>query len=217
MLQDIVLEYLTFVMNKFDTSIDNELLICDKYGMTPNELFITKLILLAQEDEAEYLAKFLSVSACKAVFRDTLIKLQNIGIILKSYKIPEPGGSLNPVEIPIMKNFVKSFFKSSGELGKELMDTYPMFININGNLTAARGIAQKFDSMEDFFRFYGKTIKWNPEMHKKILELIKWEQENNIGFINQSIANFVINQGWNELENLKNGGSNYNYNAITLI
>ena len=90
-----------------------------------------------------------------------------------------------------------------------------MFININGALFSARGIAKKFNSPEDFFRYYGKAIGWNIDKHNKIIELLKWEQNNDVHFINMSIATFVINENWNELEALRDGKlANINYDTI---
>ena len=106
-------------------------------------------------------------------------------------------------------------FKSSLELGKQLFDAYPMFVNINGSTYSLRSFAKKFNSIEDFFRFYGKTIHWDLELHNKILDLIKWDQDNNVGFLKMTICNFVIEMKWNELEALKNGDiANINFDTI---
>ena len=76
--------------------------------------------------------------------------------------------------------FVKDFYKCSFELGKELFEIYPMFGIINGETVGIRSVSKKFDSLEDFYRFYGKSIRWNPDKHKEILELVEWAKENNI-------------------------------------
>lgn len=193
-----------------------ELSIMEQYHLNPTEYFIIKLIFMVQEGyEEPYLLRYLNIKGNKESFRDNLLSLQNKGIILKSWKIPEKGSKFDPLEIPLNKNFFKSFFKSSLILGKELFDTYPMFVNINGTTFGLRNFAKKFDSIEDFFRFYGKTINWNQELHNKILELIKWDQDNNVGFLKMSISNFVIENKWNELEALKNGDiANINFDTI---
>ena len=80
-----------------------------------------------------------------------------------------------------------------------------MFTNIEGKVVGLRGISKKFDSLEDFYRFYGKAIKWDPKIHQRIIDLLNWEQNNNIGYINFSIASFVIEHKWEELEALKDG------------
>lgn len=205
-------------MIKLEHSIEDELTILEKYGLTPNELFSIKLILITQEGGQEnYLFKFLQTAAGKD-FRDILLSLQNKGVILKSYKIPGKGEEFDPEEIAVNKVFFKNLYKSSLDMGMELFEAYPMFTEINGATVALRGISKKFNCIEDFCRFYGKQIKFNPETHKEILDLINWEQDNNIGFICQSISSFVINQGWHELKALRDGKvANINFGAVTQI
>ena len=177
-----------------------ELAIMEQYKLTPSEYFVVKLIFMTQEGyEESYLLRYLRIN--KETFRDDLISLQDKGVILKSWKIPEKGSKFDPLEIPLNKNFFKNIFKSSLELGKQLFDAYPMFVNINGSTYSLRSFAKKFDSIEDFFRFYGK--------------IIKWDQDNNVGFLKMTICNFVVEMKWNELEALKNGDiANINFDTI---
>ena len=120
------------------------------------------------------------------------------------------------------KNFVRALWKASFELGMELREHYPKRAIINGTYTSLMGIAKKFDSLEDFYRFYGKTIGWNEDKHKQILALIDWEQQNGIGFINMSLSTFVIEHKWEELELLKSDFesgslSNVKFDTITQL
>lgn len=190
----------------------------EKYKLTPTELFAVKTILLAQDNEDEYIFKFNNIlNELDIKFRDILISLQNKSIILKSYKIPKEGEVLKLEDIEINKLFIKSYYKASFELGKELFDIYPMFGDIGGNIISLRTVSKKFNSLEDFYRFYGKSIRWNPNTHKEIIELIKWAKENTT-FINCSISSFCINQMWNELKALKDGQLiNINYDSIKLL
>lgn len=150
-------------------------------------------------------------------FRTVLLSLQEKGIILKSYKIPEKGEAFHPEEVPFNKTFIKNFHRDSLELGEELRNEYPRFGYINGNAVNLLGVAKKFDSIEDFCRAYGKAIRWNPEKHTEILNLVKWAKENTSS-LNQSIASFVINHSWEDLAALKAGDiANINYDAVTLI
>jgi hypothetical protein len=194
--------------------MNEQLIMMEKYGLTPSEYFVVELIFMTQEGyEESYLLRYLKLN--KSTFRDDLVSLQNKGIILKSWNIPEKGSKFDPLEIPLNKNFFKNMFKSSLELGKQLFEAYPMFVNINGYTYSLRSFAKKFDTIEDFFRFYGKTIHWDLDLHNKILDLIKWEQDNNIGFLTMSVCNFVIENKWNELEALKNGDIvNINFDTI---
>ena len=93
-----------------------------------------------------------------------------------------------------------------------------MFINMNGTTVSLRSIAKKFNSLEDFYRFYGKSISWNLDKHKEIIDLINWEQQNNIGFLRMSLSSFVIEQKWNELKALKDGDvANINFDTLVQI
>ena len=37
-----------------------------------------------------------------------------------------------------------------------------------------------FDSLEEAYFRYGKSIKWNEERHNQIIELVRWAKDNNI-------------------------------------
>jgi hypothetical protein len=49
------------------------------------------------------------------------------------------------------------------------------------------------------------------------LELVNWGKENNL--INYTLASFLIDRKWEELQAMKDGnnGSNINYNAVKLL
>lgn len=204
-------------MKKFNYSIDDDIAFQEKYQITPTELFVLKIILLLQEDtqDEEYLKRFLQISDNKECFRDTLQSLQNKGLILKSYKIPNKGEQFNPYDIAINKVLIKNMHKASFDLGQELMEVYPRYGTINGGMVPLHGVSKRFGSREDFYRFYSKIINWNPETHNKIIELIKWEQANNIGFLNMTVLSFVIDHRWEALQDIKDGKlSNVTFNTI---
>lgn len=196
---------------------DNQLAILEKYRLTPNEYYILTLILEVQDgNSVENLSRFLSISdEHKRLFRESLVSLQSKGIILKSYKIPGKGEKFNPLDVELNKNVIKTFWKASFEMGSELFETYPMFATINGAIVSIRSISKKFNTPEDAFRYYSKAINWNPEKHKEIIDLIKWEQNNEVHFINMSLSSFIIDRKWNELQALKDGKlANINYDTI---
>ena len=68
-------------MKKFNYSIDDDISFQEKYQITPNELFILKILLLLQEDEQdlEYFQRFIQVPYNKESFRNNLQSLQNKG------------------------------------------------------------------------------------------------------------------------------------------
>lgn len=193
-------------------NIDNQLAVLEKYGLTPDEFFVLELLLMVQDDYSiEYFNRFERLN--EVVLRRSIESLQEKGLILKSYKLPK--GKVNPEEVPINKNVVKTFWKASLEMGGELFEAYPMFGNINGNLVSLRSVSKRFATLEDAFRYYGKVINWNPEKHEEILDLINWEQEHAVRFINMSLSSFIIDQKWNELKALRDGELvNINYDTI---
>ncbi len=195
----------------------NDLCLLERYKITPNELMFIRSLLLLQEDSNSELFKryFNILRNCNINIRDLIISLQEKGVINKSYKIPNIGLQLDPYEIPMNKTFTKTIFKASFIIGKELFEVYPQFATINGNLVGIRTIAKKFDSLEDAYFRYGKEIKWNPEKHSQIIELIEWSKEHNL--LNCSLASFIINNGWNDLEALKNGEGNINYDNVRIL
>ena len=204
-------------MKKFNYTIDDDISFQEKYQITPNELFVLKILLLLQEDEQdiEYFQRFIQISDNKKTFRNILKSLQDKGLILKTYKIPEIGSPFSPYDIPINKVLVKNMHKASFDLGQELFDVYPRYGLINGGMVPLHGVSKRFGSREDFYRFYSKIINWNPETHKKIIDLIKWEQSNNIGFLNMTILSFVIDHRWESLQDIKEGKlNNVTFNVI---
>lgn len=123
-------------MKNLTLNLEEEICIIDKYGLTPNELLVIRVLLILQDDNQEELFQNLLI-ALKHInlpFRDILVQLQDKGIVLKSFKIPARGTSFDPYSIPINKNFIKNLYKSSFEMGKELFEAYPQFGNINGSV-----------------------------------------------------------------------------------
>lgn len=206
-------------MKHLTLTLEEEVCLLDKYGLTPNELLVVRILLILQDDGEEQLFQKLMVTLkhINLPLREVLEQLQKKEIILKSYKIPKSGEKFDPYAIPINKNFIKALYKSSFEMGKELFDSYPQFGNINGNLIPLRGISKKFDSLDQAYFKYGKSIGFNPEKHKTIIELVDWARENNI--LNCSLASFIVNEGWHDLNALKNNGdvANINYDAIRIL
>lgn len=205
-------------MKNLTINLDEEIAIISKYRITPNELlFIQSLLMLQDEENEESFKNYIeALHDCGIKLKEILISLQDKGIILKSFKIPKEGEAYDPYLIPLNKNFIKKIYKCSFEMGKELFEVYPQFGTINGSVIPLRTVARHFDSLEDCYTRYGKNIKWNEERHNHIIELVKWAKENNI--INCSLASFIINNGWIDLEALKNGdNSNINFNTIKLL
>jgi hypothetical protein len=198
-----------------DLNLEQQLIFCEKYSINPSELLLLEILLLAQEGEQPEIVNtyFTSRMCARGNTRELLSGLQDAGVITKAYKIPEKGSAFNPLDVPINKNLVKDFFKCSFEMGKELFENYPMFGLINGEPVGIRSVSKKFDSLEDFYRYYGKSISWKPDKHEYIMELVSWAKDHNL--LVTTLANFVIDHKWKELEALRNGEiANIDFNAV---
>jgi len=196
----------------FKLNIENELVLLEKYKLTPTELFTIRVILLAKEEgEYEWIQRF--AQTVKLI--DILKSLQEKGIILKSWKII-PNTTLQVEDIPFNQNFQKQFFRASFEMGQELFEVYPQSTYVNGSLYNLKRVSKHFDSLEQAFLKYSKYIKNNPETHQHIIELIQWGIDNGYNF--STLDSFIIDNSWLAIEAMKNGeGINVNTEAIKMI
>ena len=202
-------------MKTFNFTIENELVLLEKYSITAEELFVIKLLFLAvEENQTSYLVRYLAIN--REGFRDILVSLQSKGVILKSYKIPNKGEKFDPSEIEYNKNFMNNLYKCSFEMGNELFENYPQFTVINGQTVPLRSVSKKYDSLEEAFLAYGKAIKFNEEAHNEVIRLVKWAKENNI--LNCSLENFIVDQKWRDLQCIEDGSQGgINYDAVKLL
>jgi hypothetical protein len=189
----------------------------EKYRLTPTELMTVLTILLAQDGEGSYILRFNNIlTKVDIKFRDLLLSLQDKGIVLKSYNTPNTGESIIIKDIPISKTFTSTFYKASNKLGKELFDVYPQMTIVNGSMYALRRISKKFNSLDEAFKAYGRSIKWNPEEHNRIIELVKWGIENNYNFT--TLDDFIVDRAWDSIQSMKDGNAiNVNFNAVTQL
>lgn len=198
----------------FAFDINNELIFLEKYNLTPTELMTIRTILLAQDNQEDYLFKFNNILTKTDVkFRDILISLQNKQIITKAYKIPNEGESFEFEDVTFNKSIVKAFYRASFELGKELFNVYPQTTIVNGVIYALRRVSKKFNSLEDAFRVYGKMIRWDEELHNEIIELVKWGIDNDYSFT--TLDDFIVDNAWESIRAIRDGHAiNINFNAI---
>lgn len=204
-------------MKNLTLNLEEEIAILRKYRITSDELMLMRTLLLLQDEENEDVFKeYIEALHDSGVeLYDVFLSLQEKGIILKSYHLKK--GAFDPYTIPINKAFTKTLYRSAFEMGKELFEEYPQFGTINNSIVPLRTVAKHFDSLEDCYYRYGKIIKWDPEKHNHILELVKWAKEQG-NILSCSLSSFVINNGWLDLEAIYNGESgNINYNAIKML
>lgn len=181
------------------------------YHIDANELLLIYLTFLARDEEGhpEYFQKWFQ-NGGSTQLRNLFESIKSKGLIHKDYN----PSSYNPNEIEFNKNFLKSWVKNSGELGQELFDTYPPFVQSGGRLLPLKNIAKKFDTLDEFFFAYSSAIKHNPDKHKEVMELLKWGKDNNQ--ITYGILEFITSHKWEELRYLRDNGLNANL-AIEIL
>lgn len=170
-----------------ELSLKEEINIYINSGLTPSELFILRLLFLAQDGDTSLINNYISnADNGKEVFKVVLKSLQNKGIILASFKMPKEGEILKYTDIPINKNFVKKFIRESNQIGKEFFDAYPPFIYINGKMASIKNITKAgLFSIDEFCFFYGRQLKLSSVKHERVMEALEYGKEHNL--INYSI------------------------------
>jgi len=190
-------------MINLEFSIEREIDFMVKYNLTPDELFLIRMIFYAQNDHLEFLSEYFSENELTLSLRDTLLSLQKKGIINKTYSVPEKGSVFNARDVDFNKTVVSSYLKHSQELGMDLFEAYPAFTIINGRTFSLRNVTKLYKSLDEMCFAYGRAIKFDPKMHQEVLELLEWGKENNQ--INSGICDFIESNQWLTLQQLRDG------------
>ena len=205
-------------MLTYTLTFENELAAMRRYGITPDELYIARLILMCKDSSigVNYMNQYLETSEdARKIVRPVLKNLQEKGIILKSFD-PEQE-KIVPADIPFNKNATKFFYRAAFDMGKELFDVYPKYAMIDGNCVSISGVSKRFNSQEDAFNFYGREIRWNPETHNHMVEITKWAAENT-RMINCVFSSYIIDHRWEFIESMRNGEQgNVNFDTIRML
>ena len=189
-------------------TIDQDLMLMDKYRLSAEELLLSRILILARyEEKISYLKEYIRLHNYNS-FIDTLKQLKNKSILLTDYKLPVQGGTFKISDIKFNKIFVKNFYKSSGELGEELFSNYPSHITSKGVRYMLNNITKGYDSLEDMFYDYGRIIKFDLKKHKEIMELLNFAKENDM--ICYSIVEFIKSRKWDSIKADKESGDYLN-------
>lgn len=197
--------------------IEDQLNLMEKYRLTAEEVLLIDLLFLAslEENHGEYLVKYLSFSDIN--LRNLLISLQDKKVILKSYKVPDKGEVFDPESVEFNKIFLDNYRKFSGILGEEFFNHYPSIGIINGNEVPLKNFAKKFNSEQEFFYAYGKTIGWKLKNHQEVLDLVDWAKENDCKLLNMNISDFVVSGMWRSIKELKEGNGVMHFDTMKTI
>ena len=189
-------------MTNLELSIDREIEFMIKYQLTADEFFLMKLIFFAQDGHPEYLDRFFSQNKLGTEIRSLLQTLQEKEIINKTYNIPDKGEIFKPNDVDFNKRITKNLLEHSQDLGLELFENYPSYTIINGKTFSLKNITKLYHSFDEMCWAYGKAVKFNLELHKKVLDLLEYAKDNNL--ICSGICDFIESRKWLDLEQMQN-------------
>lgn len=185
----------------------------ERYNLSIEDWYLTQLLLLAQEGKSEYIVKYISLANID--LHETLIRLQEKGVILRAYKVPCKGEKFYPEDVEFNKNFLKNFYKCSGELGDDLFKAYPYKLERGNNMYILNNITKGYNSLEDMYYDYGRIIQFNPIKHQHIMEILNYAKEHDL--ISFGIVEFIKSRKWETIEKMKEDGSTFNFDTIQSI
>ena len=202
---------------QYELSLKEEINIYINSKLTPTELFVLRLLQLAIDGDSSLLSSYLTGrSNGKEILRSVLESLKEKKVILSTFKIPCEGETLNFKNIQFNKNFMKMYIRESNEIGKELFDAYPPFININGKMCSIKNFTKAgLFTFEEFCLYYAKAIKNASVTHEKVMEALEYGKENNL--VNYSILEFIASHKWEEIEYIRDSGNVNGYNNSELL
>ena len=202
---------------QYELSLKEEINIYINSRLTPTELFIFRLLQLAIDGDSSLLSSYLTgISNGKELLKQVLESLKEKKVILSTFKIPSEGEVLNFKNIQFNKNFMKMYIRESNEIGKELFDAYPPFININGKMCSIKNFTKAgLFTFEEFCLYYSKAIKNASVTHERVMEALEYGKEHNL--INFSILEFIASHKWIEIEYIRDSGNVNGYNNSELL
>jgi hypothetical protein len=207
---------------KPDFSLERELDIMTKFSLDANHWFVLRSLFIAKDTgKTDYLFSYFTNCSKTGAPREILLNLKEKKILSKNYKIPEKGEPLNLDDLTFEPSFEKAYFKKSYECGKEIFEAYPHYLVMdNGKMLPARNLTSKivFKTLDDFYIFYAKTIKYDAALHEKILNSLEFAKENDL--IKSSLVEYCVSQKWlDHIESMEKNklGEFNNYHDATKI
>lgn len=181
-------------------TIEEDLQIMQQCDIDIEELFLAKLIFLAQEDngrQSHIIDYFLKCKHTKIPL-EMLTILGDKGVLVKK-SLPKSGDKFIADNLKFEDKFLKRWFVYAHVAGKELMSEYPNYLTTNsGELLPAKNITKTYVSLEAMYADYSKSIRHSMDAHQKVLNLLDWAKKNNL--IKFGIAEFVASRKWESLE-----------------
>lgn len=194
-------------MKKVDLTIDTQLAIMAKYGLTAEEYLVIELLFLATESNGSeaYFYKYFMECKKEALPRDTLQSLKDKEVLAKTYTIPGKGENFDIQDIEWGKVFINNYFKMADVGGIELMERYPAFLQGYDRPLPAKNITTKgFLSLEAFYHAYAKSIRHSRSKHDAVMQSLEWAKEHDL--LTYSIAEYVVTKKWEDHMQMQENG-----------
>ena len=180
-------------------SLDTILNIMAKWNLTADELLLLYLTFIAQEENGNKISYFQKwyETGGQSRLRDLFESLKSKGVIIKNYNPT----TYQPDDVELNSKFLSQYFKLTGDCGKELWETYPDNCIINGQVVSLKNFSKKYNSKDDLYFAYAKTIKHSMKTHKHIIDTLKWAISKDL--VNVSLVEFIISNKWEEYDKLR--------------
>jgi len=187
-------------MEKLSISVDREMDVLCRWGLTADEWMFIKLLFVAKEPEGrpQLFMRYINECTKTGVPRDMLTSLKNKKVLDAKYNIPKEGEATSIDDIKFSVTFEKQYFKISGEAGLEMFNAYPSHLYMtDGKMLPARNITKGgYFSSDDFFFAYCKAIKHSAQTHELVMQSLRFAKDNNL--IQFGIIEYLASQKWNE-------------------
>lgn len=199
-------------MERLTTFLDEQFRIMREYSINAEEMMFVYLLFLLKDENGDksYIFTYFNEIKKSSLPRETIRSLIEKNI-LKEIEIPESGTSFDITKLEFENKFINKYFVTTNQAGKELYDTYPMYLEFGQKLIPARNITKSgFLDLESFCLSYSKAIRHSRKKHEEILKSLSFAKANNL--INIGICEYLATRRWEDhfilMEQFKNGEFN---------
>lgn len=204
----------------YELMLEQDVQVISKYRLTCLELMFIKLIRQScLVGNTLYLEHFLTSYSENINIKELIESLVNKKVLIKeSLNISTKELVLKyPCNLIFNKNFHKAYLLDAFELFEEFRNNYPFNVYINGSPVDLRLInSREFKNETEIANIYCKIINYDLDLHKKIIEALKYGIENNL--ICTNIVTFIISRGWERLFRIMEGeDTNLQFDNITVL
>lgn len=175
-------------------SIEEQIDLMKRFKLNGNQWFLCQILWLCQQEGgSKYLYKYF-----EEVNRDCVIPMQDIETLVDN-GVVEPFDYRNRFyydTIVFTPKFRDKLLIDFNDAGRELWDRFPSerSYRIDGKKLMTKKIGSEFNSIEDFYKYYAKSIKYSKAIHDEVLKGLQIAIDTNS--IDFTIVDFVKNKMW---------------------